>query len=78
MTDDGLLVSAQSAFPVPLALSEERSQRASASAESSYVRDPDALFLADRERQFGHESGAGGQNGDVFADTSYAEAERKS
>src|ERR1700720_3738757 len=35
--------------------------------QAAYVRDPDALFLADRERHFGHESCPGGQNGEVFS-----------
>ena len=34
---------------------------------SSYVRDPDAVFLAERERHFGSESWPGGQDGEVFS-----------
>ncbi|HXO98295.1 MAG TPA: hypothetical protein VN857_17025, partial [Chthoniobacterales bacterium] len=38
-----------------------------ADRQAAYGRDPDAVFLAHRERRLGDESGPGGQDSEVFA-----------
>ena len=56
--------------PITVAAYIETLQRRAAppTVKQHYGRHPDAIFLADRKRRSGHESGPGSQDREIFAD----------